>query len=65
MNSIVIYLVIGSVFMLCMDMLMTMRKEGFSHFERFMGGVLWPVFMTMFFVHLYNEFKNKRNGRGK
>jgi hypothetical protein len=48
-----------------MDMLMAMRKEGFSHFERFMGVVLWPVFMTMFFVHLYNEFKNKRNGKGK
>jgi uncharacterized membrane protein len=63
--GIVIYLIIGSVFMLCMDMLVTMRYDKFTHLERFMGIIFWPLFMITFLYHLYNEFKNKRDGKGK
>jgi len=42
-----------------MDMLVAMRKEKFNHLERFMGIMLWPVFMAAFIYHVYNELKNK------
>ena len=57
--GVVIYLIIGSVFMFCMDMLVAMRKEKFNHLERFMGIIFWPVFMAAFIYHVYNELKNK------
>jgi uncharacterized membrane protein len=63
--NLVIYLIIGSVFMLCMDILLSIKNDKYTHLERIMGIIFWPVFMVTFFIHLYNEIKNKRNGKGK
>ena len=51
MSNTVIYLIIGSMFMLCMDLILLNKKEKFTNAERIIGIILWPLALLQFIYY--------------
>ena len=51
MTGIWIYLLIGSMFMLCMDLILLNKKEKFTNAERIIGIILWPLGLVQFIYY--------------
>lgn len=59
--GIIIYMLIGGLFMFFMDKLSIDQPYEFTNWERLIGSVLWPLALIYFLYHFFKYIDN--NGK--